>query len=248
MFKRILKYLLVAIIVCYTLFALIVIPSNQKSGTCQGVLINVNDNDLEIISRDEVMDILKQEGLDPSGKKIDEFYCYDIEKFIDNISLIDKCQVYKSIKGYTVIDIDCRIPIIKVYDKDNKTYHIDKNGNIVHGIHKALYLPIASGYINDSIASNELMSIARFINDDEFWNSQIEQIYFDNNRQITLIPRVGSHIIEFGKAENIEEKLEKLHTFYLNGMNKVGWNKYSKLNIEFSNKVICTQKNKYDKN
>ena len=104
------------------------------------------------------------------------------------------------------------------------------------------------GYINDSIASNELMSIAGFINDDEFWNSQIEQIYFDNNRQITLIPRVGSHIIEFGKAENIEEKLEKLHTFYLNGMNKVGWNKYSKLNIEFSNKVICTQKNKYDKN
>lgn len=248
MFKRILKYLLVAVIVCYTLFALIIIPSNKKSGTCQGVLINVNDNDLEIISRDEVMDILKKEGLDPSGKNIDEFYCYDIENFMDNISLIEKCQVYNSIKGYTVIDINCRIPIIKVYDKDNKTYHIDKNGNIVHGIHKALYLPIANGYINDSIATNEVMSIARVINNDKFWSSQIEQIYFDNNRQITMIPRVGNHIIEFGEAENIKDKLEKLHTFYLNGMNKVGWNKYSKLNIEFSNKVICTQKNKYDKN
>lgn len=248
MFKRILKYLLVAVIVCYTLFALIIIPSNKKSGTCQGVLINVNDNDLEIISRDEVIDILKKEGLDPSGKNIDEFYCYDIENFMDNISLIEKCQVYNSIKGYTVIDINCRIPIIKVYDKDNKTYHIDKNGNIVHGIHKALYLPIANGYINDSIATNEVMSIARVINNDKFWSSQIEQIYFDNNRQITMIPRVGNHIIEFGEAENIKDKLEKLHTFYLNGMNKVGWNKYSKLNIEFSNKVICTQKNKYDKN
>lgn len=248
MFKRILKYLLVAVIVCYTLFALIVIPLNKENGTCQGVLINVNDNDLEIISRDEIMEILKQEGLDPSGKSLDGFYCNDIEKFMDNISLIDKCQVYKSIKGYTVIDINCRIPIIKVYDKNNRTYHIDEKGNIVHGIHKALYLPIANGHIDDSIATNEVMSIARVINEDKFWSSQIEQVYFDNNKQIILIPRVGSHVIELGEAENVEEKLEKLYTFYLNGMNKVGWNKYSKLNIEFGNKVICTQKNKYDKN
>ena len=63
MFKQILKYLLAAVIVCYTLFALVVIPSKEKSGICQGVLIYVNDDDLGIISRDEVMDILKEEGL-----------------------------------------------------------------------------------------------------------------------------------------------------------------------------------------
>lgn len=248
MFKRILKYLLAAVIVCYTLFALIVIPSKEKSGICQGVLINVNDNELEIISRDEVMDIIKKEGLDPSGKNIDEFYCYDIENFIDSISLVEKSQVYKSIKGYTVIDIDCRIPIIKVYDKDNKSYYIDDKGNIIHGIHKALYLPVANGHIDDSIATNDVMKIARAINESRFWNSQIEQIYLDKNRKITLIPRVGNHIIEFGVAENIEQKFDKLYTFYQEGMNRIGWNKYSRLNIEFGNKVICTQRNKYDKN
>ena len=242
MFKRILKYLLVAVIVCYTLFALIIIPLDKKNGTCQGVLVNVNDNGLEIISRDEILDILKKEGLDPSDKNINGFYCSDIENFIDSISLVEKCQVYKSIKGYTVIDIDCRIPIIKVFDKDNKIYHIDKKGNIVHGINKALYLPVANGCIDDSIATNDVIAIARAINDDRFWSSQIEQIYFDKNRHITMIPRVGSHIIEFGEAQDIEEKFEKLYTFYQNGMNKIGWNKYSKLNIEFGNKVICTQK------
>ena len=242
MFKQILKYLLAAAIVCYTLFALVVIPSKEKSGICQGVLIYINDDDLGIISRDEVMDILKEEGLDPSGKSTDEFLCGDIENFVDNISLIEKCQVYNSIKGYTVIDIDCRIPIVKVYDSKNDTYHIDDKGNIIHGIHKALYLPIASGFINDSIATSDVMSIARTINDDEFWSSQIEQIYFDENRHITMVPRVGNHVIEFGEAKEIESKLEKLYTFYQNGMNKIGWNKYSKLNIEFGNKVICTQR------
>ena len=242
MFKRILKFLLVAIIVCYTFFAVVIIPSKEKNGICSDVLINVNDNDLAIISSDEVMEILKKEELDPTDKNLDDFNCYDIENFIDNISLIEKSQVYKSIKGYTIIEIDCRIPIIKVYDKNNKVYHIDKNGNIVHGIHKALHLPIANGFIDDSIATNDVVKIAKAINEDKFWSSQIEQIYFDNDRRITMVPRVGNHVIEFGEAENIENKLEKLHTFYLNGMNKVGWNKYSKLNIEIKDKVICTQR------
>ena len=207
MFKRILKYLLVAVMVCYTLFALVFIPSQKEEGLCQGVLINVNDNNLEIISSDEIMDILKQNGLDPSGKNINGFYSYDIENFIDSISLIEKSQVYKSIKGYTIIDVDCRIPIVKVYDKENNIYHIDKNGCIIRGIEKALYLPIANGCIDDSIATSEVISIARTINKDEFWNSQIEQIYFDENGYVTMIPRVGNHIIEFGKAQDIKEKL-----------------------------------------
>lgn len=248
MFKRILKYLLAVAIVCYASFALFVIPSKEKSGICQGVLINVDDNEMEIISRDEVMDIIKKEGLDPSGKDIGEFYCRDIENFVDSISLVDKSQVYKSIKGYTVIDIDCRIPIVKVYDNENRSYYIDEKGNIIYGIHKALYLPIANGYINDSIAIDDVMRIAKAINGDRFWSSQIEQIYFDKNRKITLIPRVGNHIIEFGEAKEIEKKFDKLYTFYQEGMNRIGWNKYSKLNIEFGNKVICTQRNKYDKN
>ena len=117
MLKRIFKYLLAAVIVCYTLFALIYFPSLKREGICQGVLVNVNDSELGIISRDEVMEILKEEGLDPSGRNINDFHCCDIENFMDNISLIEKCEVYKSIKGYAVIDIDCRIPIIKVYDK-----------------------------------------------------------------------------------------------------------------------------------
>lgn len=242
MFKKILKFLIVAVIVSYTLFALIIIPLDKKSGICQGVLIDIDDNDLGIISRDEVIEKLKKEGLDPSGKNLNDFNCFDIENFIDNISLVEKCQVYKSIKGYAVIDIDCRIPIIKVYDIKNNTYHIDDKGTIVHGIDKPLYMPIANGHINDSIATNDVIAIARIINKDDFWNSQIEQIYFDDKNHITMIPRVGNHIIEFGEAENIEEKLDKLYTFYKKGMNEIGWNKYSKLNIEYGNKVICTQK------
>lgn len=248
MFKRILKYLLTAIIVCYTLFAFVVIPLSRESGTCKGILVYVDDNGLDIMSRDDILDILDKEGLNPTGKNLDEFMCCDMENFISGISLIDDCQVYKSTKGYVVVNVDCRIPVIKIYDQENRTYHVDNEGNIIHGIHKVLYLPIASGYINDSIASNEVMEIAKFLGEEIFWNSQIEQIYFDKNGKMTMVPRVGNHIIEFGEARDIEKKFRKLYTFYKNGMNNIGWNKYSKINVEFSDKVICTKRDRHGKN
>ena len=43
-------------------------------------------------------------------------------------------------------------------------------------------------------------------------------------------------------TENMEEKFRKLKTFYHEGLNHVGWNKYSRISIEFSNQIICTKK------
>ena len=93
-----------------------------------------------------------------------------------------------------------------------------------------------------SMATREIKEIASAIQDNKFWTAQIEQIHFNDKKEIIIIPRVGNHIIELGTAEDIDKKLEKLYTFYHEGMNKIGWNKYSKLNIEFGDKVICTKR------
>ena len=71
---------------------------------------------------------------------------------------------------------------------------------------------------------------------------QVEQIHVTPKQEIVLVPRIGNHIIEIGKADNLEKKLAKLEEFYKEGLNKVGWNKYNKINIEFDKQVICTKK------
>ena len=53
---------------------------------------------------------------------------------------------------------------------------------------------------------------------------------------------MGNHIIELGTVTDIEEKLKNVKEFYRKGLNTVGWNKYSKLNVKISNKVICTKR------
>ena len=244
MLKKILKYFLFAVLACYAFFAFILVPSLEDRQICKGVLVNITDNGLEAINRENVMDFLKDENLDPSGMGMEKFECRGMEKFINDISLVKECQVYKSTKGYVNIDIECRIPVLIVYNKEGENYSIDGDGNMIHGIQKAIRLPMVTGNVNSNMANNELKEIARAIHGNRFWEAQIEQIHFNEKGYVIMVPRVGDHIIELGKAEQVEEKLEKLYTFYKQGMNNVGWNKYSKVNIEFNDKVICTRKEK----
>jgi cell division protein FtsQ len=53
---------------------------------------------------------------------------------------------------------------------------------------------------------------------------------------------MGDHVIEIGTIRQLDEKLENVKTFYRKGLNTVGWNKYSRLNIKISDKVICTKR------
>ena len=71
-----------------------------------------------------------------------------------------------------------------------------------------------------------------------------EQINVTQAKELELVPRVGEHIIFLGKPGNYEEKFEKLKTFYEKGLNQVGWNKYSRISLEFNNQIICTKKEK----
>ena len=87
----------------------------------------------------------------------------------------------------------------------------------------------------------DIYNIAKFIYNDEFWRSQIEQIYVRNG-EYKLIPRVGSQVVLFGGINNLEEKFIKLEALYKQGFSQVGWNKYKTINLKYTNQIICTKK------
>lgn len=243
MLKKILIYIFWVILAVYMLFSLVIIPNIPDNNQCKGVLITVDNDENGNLSKENITELLDKEGLNPYGYIIDSIRCTMIENCINEISLVRDCQAYKTADRYVAIEIDCKIPILKVNDINGNEYYIDSDGNIITSVHKALHLPVATGHISEEMQSTELKEMACAIYGSRFWLAQTEQIHFEKNGNIILVPRVGGHIIEFGKAENITGKLDKLYTFYTKGLNAIGWDKYEKLNIEFNDKVICTKKN-----
>ena len=53
---------------------------------------------------------------------------------------------------------------------------------------------------------------------------------------------MGNHLIYLGKLNHFESKLERVKVFYEKALNRVGWNKYSRINVEFDNQIICTKR------
>lgn len=242
MLKKILTYMAAAATACYLLFAFVIVPMQKENDNCKGIAINISNNRLGTINNESIEEMLTEEGLYPQGIVIDSVSCSSIENYMNSFSIIKECQVYKTNGKMVAIDIVCREPVLKVIDKNGATYYVDIEGEKIDGISKPLRLPVASGEIDDSMIEKELLSVVSAIEKDPFWLAQIQQIYFNDKKEAIITPRVGDHIIELGSVREIDKKLQNLKAFYINGLGTVGWNKYSKLNIKISDKVICTKK------
>ena len=241
MLKRILTYTAAAIAVGYIIFALLFLTRKGEGEVCQGVDISINDEGCGTISGDDIEELLKRKGFKLKGAAMDDIDCGSVEQIINSLSVVEECQCYKTHKGHIGIRVTGKIPVLHAYDISGREFHIDKHGDIIEGINSAVYLPVASGFITREMAKKELLVFAEFLQENRFWNEQIEQIFFTAKGNVVLVPRIGNHTIELGKPDNLDKKLEKWRKFYEKGLNTVGWNKYRKINIEFEKQVICTK-------
>ena len=80
------------------------------------------------------------------------------------------------------------------------------------------------------------------INNDEFWKSEITQLNILSDGSVELVPRVGDHIAYLGQPIRITKKLERLRKFYQYGLTQAGWNKYSRVSVEYDNQIICKRR------
>lgn len=69
------------------------------------------------------------------------------------------------------------------------------------------HVPVVSGYVEKELAVTDLYKFALFLQENEFWNDQIEQIYVYPDNDIELIPRVGNHRIMLGTLMNSKKSL-----------------------------------------
>ena len=243
MIKRIFICCLLLLTAIYFAVAVTVFNSKPTDRIAKGLELTIADSSsYRFISDEEVHLLLKKKKIHPVGKKANEINIRLLEDEVNKHPFVRKAECYFTSGGKVRIDIDQRIPLIRVMSGNGDDYYIDNEGKIMPAGKKAIHVAIASGYIDRKFAQNELFKLGKYLKQNQFWQSQIQQIHITQKQDIELVPRAGDHIIFLGKLENMEEKFRKLHTFYHKGLNQVGWNKYNRISIEFSNQIICTKK------
>lgn len=257
-------------IIGYSVLALYVfitagfVAKKSAEEVCSRVEVSLTDTVNQLVVPRDITKLMEDKKNSVYGHRFSNINKMQIAKLItNNIVLVKNVGVYRATDGTICINIEQRKPILRVINKYNQSYYVDTEGYLIPlSDHWSARVLVANGDIAeksqknraihiDSLNTNieikqretlrELIILAKHINDDEFLNAQIEQIYVNRN-EYEMIPKVGSHIIYFGPIDNYVDKFFNLKAIYYKGFANLGWRKYKAINLKYQNQVICTKR------
>ena len=242
--KRFLLVFAILVLLGYLVFAALYFKDNTREKVCENFKVLVKDSiNKQFIQTEDIEQLLKKANLHPLGKPLAEINTMEMEEAIRANKLVRTVDVYTTHKGSLVASIYQRNPVLRVISNRDGSYYIDsERERMPTSLNYTVYLPLAIGDITEEFAKNELYDFVMYISDKSYWDAWIEQIVVNNNNKVQLVPRAGDFKVTLGTLDNYREKLDKLKLFIDKGLNTVGWNRYSEVNLEYNNQVVCTLK------
>lgn len=247
--------------VLIAVYLLVAFCSFDKKGgnhtPCNKVSIDIADNVTSgFIDTKIIKDRLQKNGIYPMGKEMCKIDTRRIEEMLGKSPFVQTANCYKTEGGHVYISVTQRMPVIRIKAENGDDYYVDDNDCVMPTTHYTSDLIIATGNINRWYATNYLSPLGRVIMANEMWKNLIEQINVLPNYSIEIVPRIGDHIVHIGRLPDcknrterfaaikkfMDVKMTRLSKFYKYGLSAVGWNKYSYIDIEFDNQIICRKK------
>lgn len=227
---------------------------DETHAVCTKVNINIQDEMTNgFLDAKEIKKRLELKKIYPLEKPLSKVNAREIEETLKSSPFVKTAECYKTQEGLVDIYLTQRMPIVRIKSINNEDYYIDDHNQIMPNTNYTSDMIIATGYISKWYAQKYISLLSKALMTNELWRNQIEQINVLPDRGIELVPRVGNHIIYIGnlpETNNIEKrekdinnfvnkKMDRLEKFYKYGLSQAGWNKYSYINIEFDNQIIC---------
>lgn len=260
--KKLIKILPVTLLIIYLILAFGFVSDQRKNVICSEIKIIIRDSlSRSFYNPEDIRNVFLEKGLKLEGYPLYSLNTRKLEELFIDKPYIRKVEIYATASGILEVGIEQREPVIRIYTNESRSFYLDEEGNIMpESPNYTPFVMIANGHFpggsNIQNASNifNLKEIKRFkpwldvlelineLNKNTFWKNQFVQIYLNRKGKFELIPRVGSHIIILGDVSELDEKLQKLKSLYLEGFLSEGWNNYERIDLRYKNQVVCTKR------
>ena len=260
--KRFLNILFWVAVIAYFFVALSFVSERRREQVCTTMNIIIRDSvSSHFVTAEAISRMVDNQTQKLAGNLFDSISAVKIERQLCAYAPIHNAEVYKTINGTVHVIITQRTPVVRIINRNGESFYLDQFGDALKqsGRYSAHVL-VANGHIDKRLPAQggfnvlkdteqtkkntlrELYDLAGYINNNKFWNAQIQQIYVNADGDFELIPRVGAHVIVFGRFERADEKFSKLLSLYRNGLNVKGWNEYSIINLKYHGQLVCTRR------
>ena len=200
------------------------------------IIIDFESTNKLFITKDSILNLLPTNFSDKKSIDINA-----IESLVNSNGFIKNSEAYISIDGDLIIAVQQRHPIGRIIS-DNTSFYIDDESKIMTT--SKIYssnVPVIFNY-SESISYDRIYEICDLVYNDDFLRKNISRVNFINKNYITLNFRGYQFDIELGENKNIDRKIKNFKAFYHRSINNETLNNYSKINLQFENQVVCSNK------
>lgn len=193
------------------------------------------------------------------GQSVKNINLSKIENEIRQNAQLSEVRTYVGIDGLIHIKVIPRKACLRIFDEKGENLYLAEGLVLMkNSLDYTQRIMVASGHIPHlnkeeklQVLNKEaelpqiyqsLYLLAEAIHEDEFLRALIDQIYVNKDGQVELTPKLGVKKIVFGEINDIEKKLENLKAFYINGKDRIDWQKYKSINIKYDNQIVCSKK------
>lgn len=242
--KKVLIILIAVSVIVYLIISADYFRDSSQNRICVGFEVEVKDSvKTQFVTAEDINRLVKKYDLNPAGKSFKEINTLAIRDTILSNKLVESANVFITSNGTVKATVQQREPVFRVISETMGNFYVDKDRRIIPVSPSfAVYVPVATGRIDEEYAKSELFDFAMFLNNNADWDAWIEQIVVESRNEVVLIPRAGNFRIIMGSLDDYPVKLNKFVCFVDGGLNVVGWNRYSDINLKFENQVVCTRK------
>lgn len=222
-----------------------------------GLTITIIDNEAQnqFVRERDVEELLFREFRHAIvGQPLELIDIEEVEQVLEENIFIKDADVYADALNKVHITIQQRLPIARIIDEQETTsYYLDEDGKRVRTSPKfTARVVVVTGKIGryDDNYQNiphhrlgKVLELVQYLDKQEFWKAQIEQIHIDHSGEATLIPKVGDHKIKFGQPDQeIEDKFRRLAVFYQDGLPVEGWNKFETIDLANKGQIVAKRR------
>jgi cell division protein FtsQ len=214
---------------------------------CSDVEIEISGAEKEVfIDKNDVMDLLNSNGA-IVGKPIGQIDLRALESAIEKNKWVKNADMFFDNSQLLKVRIEEREPIARIFTANGNSFYVDSTGFRLPLSDKlSARVPMVTNFpsdrdmlaLSDSSMLMNVVRLGKFVLADSFRMAQVAQIDILPNANFEIIPTWGNQTIELGDAGDLENKFNRLNTFYKNAWLQNGINTYEKLMIQYDNQVV----------
>ena len=221
----------------------------KKYNSIQIELVGENTAAL-FMDEKEILQIIHEQGV-KEGQAIGKLNLNTLEKHLHTIRWVKNVELFLDNTQVLQVKIEQRIPIARIFTASGNSFYIDNEGlQLPLKQLTVLRLPVFTNFPSDqqnlskpdSLLLNDILHFTKAVQNDSFFMAQIAQVNIAVNGDFELVPTVGDHIVLIGSVENIENKLNRLYTFYKSVWVQSGLNAYQVIDCRFDNQIVALKK------